>query len=279
MKAWLTRPGGLASMLKTARGGTSTHNLAKALGWKAQSKVVRIENGDQIPTTTEVDQWAAATGASVGARDQWHTALQEAQALKSTFRRRKPSSQTAPGDPLNQAEAAATFIRVMQPNAVPDLLQTSEYAREIISREVLLWGTEVDVDGAVADRMRRRDVLYDKSKRFQFVIGEAALRYIPGQAAVMHAQLDQLISASALMTVELGIVPMLAPLEVMLGPAAFVLYDKTDAVVKTGVEDRHHGGGIVADLHTVMDLLWKEAVRDDLARGLILAAKAALPNQ
>lgn len=265
-------------MLKAARGGTSTHNLATALGWKAQSKVVRIENGDQIPTPAEVDQWADAVGADTEARERWHAELQEAVALKSTFRRRQPVSQAPPGSPSNHLESVATFIRVMRPSAVPDLLQTAEYAREMIAHNAVAWGSDIDVDAAVAALMRRREVLYDTSKRFQFLIGEGALRYIPSRVDLMHAQLDQLISSSALQTVELGIVPMLKPLATMLGPAEFVLYDKTDAVVTTGPEDRQHTGGAVADLHTVMDLLWKETVRGDSARALILTAKAELPD-
>ena len=50
------------------------------------------------------------------------------------------------------------------------------------------------MDAAVAARMRRQEVLYDTGKTFEFVITEAALRYLLCPPQVMLGQLDRLLS-------------------------------------------------------------------------------------
>jgi hypothetical protein len=86
------------------------------------------------------------------------------------------------------------------------LLQTAEYARARFAEGVLLFGTPNDVDYAVQARMQRQELLYRRDKRFHFVLTEAALRYRRSSLDVQLAQLDRLMSLSALPNVRLGII-------------------------------------------------------------------------
>jgi Domain of unknown function (DUF5753) len=65
-----------------------------------------------------------------------------------------------------------------------------------------------DISDTIAQRMQRQAVLYDEARRFEFVIGEAALRWRYGSAAVQLGQLDRIRSIATLPTVLIGIVPL-----------------------------------------------------------------------
>jgi transcriptional regulator with XRE-family HTH domain len=247
--------------------------LAEVLGWPSSSKVTRFENGDTIPSAAEVDAWAAATGVADDTRKRWQAALTEALSMKSTFKRRGAGAVVSGKAPFNQLETVATFVRYVSPNVIPSLLRTQGYAREILTLD----GSN-DIDQALADLRRRQEVLEDLGKRFEFIIGEGALRYVPGNVDVMSAQLDRLISATDLPTVHLRIVPTLKPMTATFGPAAFVLYDG-EAVSSDGAVERQYVGDEALLFRERADRLGRDAVSSVGARDLILSAKAALREQ
>lgn len=277
MQAWLTRPNGLADKLRASRGGLSVRQLADTLGWQS-SKVSRIETGQQVPTEAEVNAWASATGVKDEDRQRMLDELEEAMSMRSTFRRRLKTSQAEVQAGFNNLESVSTFIRTMQPSVVPALLQMPAYARELFLQVEKVYRAGKDVPQAVAARMERQRHLDDQSKRFEFIIGEGALQYVPGRSEVMRAQLDRLISASDLPNVRLGITPMLRPLHWLPGPSGFILYDGEDAIIEGFLEDREYTGPAVGQLHDIMDVMWEDAAEGDEARALILAAVARLPS-
>ena len=95
---------------------------------------------------------------------------------------------------------------MFEPATIPGLLQTAEYARARFAEGVLLFGTPNDIDYAVRTRMQRQELIYRRDKRFHFVLTEAALRYRRSSLEVQLAQLDRLMSLSALPNVKLGII-------------------------------------------------------------------------
>lgn len=271
MKAWLNRPDGLATQLRAARGALSVRDLAKAIGWPSSSKVTRIENGVTIPSTSEVDEWAAATGASDTERERWQKALAEALSMKSTFKRRTTTAASSEEAPFEDLLMVALFVRQFHPNLVPPLLQTQGYTREVAGDR----GIDVILDTNVLFQVKHQQVLEDAGKRFEFVIGESALRYVPGRTEVMAAQLDRLISATDLDNVTLRVVPELKPLKTMPSSAQITLYDG-EAVTADALTERQCTGADAARLTAYMDRLAEQAVEGAAARELILAAKAAL---
>lgn len=88
-----------------------------------------------------------------------------------------------------------------------------------------------DTEEAVRVRVRRQEALYDTAKRHRIIMWEGALRSLVCSPQVLAAQLDRLVSMIGLDTVELGIVPFVAPLKIY--PAnGFWLYDERLAVVE-----------------------------------------------
>ncbi len=82
------------------------------------------------------------------------------------------------------------------------------------------------VPAAVAARQARQAVLYDERRSFEFLLGEAALRWRPGSPGLMVAQIRHLESAMTLPNVRLGILPFGEVPDTVMGE--FVLYDQRD---------------------------------------------------
>ncbi|WP_329083591.1 helix-turn-helix domain-containing protein [Streptosporangium sp. NBC_01469] len=213
----------------------SGKELAERLRWQA-SKVSRIENARQTVTEDDVTQWARAVDASpevAGELVEQVTGLLDRQ---DSLRQRHHSGLAALQEDIRDMEARTTLLRVFEPGVVIGLLQTTEYARSIFTRIKRLYRAPDEIDAAIRVRMQRQDILYDQSKRFRFVIPEAALRYRLAPLDVMRGQLDRLLAVTALPNVEFGVIPFEAPL-----PSAplngFWVYDEDHVAVPTRTRD------------------------------------------
>ncbi len=75
---------------------------------------------------------------------------------------------------------------------------------------------EGEIDGLIAERTRRQEILYLPDRRVELYVGEAALHAAPGTADTMLGQLDRLATLATLNTIQLGLVPfdatLIAPL-------------------------------------------------------------------
>jgi transcriptional regulator with XRE-family HTH domain len=106
-------------------------------------------------------------------------------------------------------EAVATTLQAYDTHLVRGLLQTPDYARAQIraARPDLL---EHEVDQLVQFRMRRQEILTRDDQpplTLWSVMDEAVLRRQIGGTETMHAQLQRLIAAAALPTVNLLVMP------------------------------------------------------------------------
>jgi Domain of unknown function (DUF5753) len=89
-------------------------------------------------------------------------------------------------------EAQAEQVRWYAPQIVPGLLQTEEYAREII-RSTLLITPPGEIERRVQVRMTRQRILdKDEPLKLSVVLDEAALSRHIGGAGVMRDQLQHL---------------------------------------------------------------------------------------
>jgi len=154
---------------------------------------------------------------------------------------------------------------------VPGLLQTAEYARHVLGEMVELHDLEVrDVDAAVATRMQRQQMLYDQSKRFEFLMAEPVLRWLLCPAGAMRGQLDRLQTVIGLPNVRFGIVPMGVPLRAA-PQNSFQLYNDV-AIVETFIGETTHQGDEAAAYQRALQRLWDDAASGEDARRLIIRA-------
>ena len=195
----------LAAELRRLRqvSGLSTTELARALGW-SQSKVSKMELGRSAASVPDVEAWARATGAEAVEvlRDQAERALTEATAYRGAPRERLPRQQRD----IAALERATGMLRSFQPMLIPGLLQTPEYAQRMFASGH--GEGEPAVALAVAARIDRQAILYEPDHHFEFIIGEAALRWRFGPAHAIAAQADRIRTVASLDNVEVRILPL-----------------------------------------------------------------------
>lgn len=272
---WLNQPGGLAERLAFLRkaAGLTGERMAADLGWP-RTKVSKIENGRQMPTAGDITGWAAECGREDLAAGLLET-LTEAESVHRQYRHQVSRGHAAIQDDLNELVRQAKRIRNFEVLVVPGLLQTADYSRYRMLEAVRLRGFPEDgVEPAVAARMRRQGILYDATRSFEFIVTEAALRFLLCPAAVMLGQLDRLMSVAGLGNITLAVIPM--GVELSVAPMqAFLIADDVTYLETPSAEDYLHGPE-AETYQRMADGLLTESVTGDDARRLLLAAAAAL---
>ncbi|WNM35872.1 helix-turn-helix transcriptional regulator [Streptomyces sp. Li-HN-5-11] len=105
-------------------------------------------------------------------------------------------------------ETDAASLRVYDPQVVPGLLQTRQYAEALIAG-ALPETAPADIEKRVQVRMRRQERISaaDNPLRLWTVLDEAALRRVVGNRALMREQLDHLVEQSQLPHVTVQVIP------------------------------------------------------------------------
>ncbi|MGH3834476.1 MAG: helix-turn-helix domain-containing protein [Pseudonocardiaceae bacterium] len=198
----------LGEALRASRvnAGLSGEALAERLGI-SQSRVSRIELGQQAAPPELVSRWAEVTWAPEDRGAELVRLAEAAGTEAVALRAARPRGLAQLQRDSLEFEATAKTILEFDPVIVPGLLQVPEYARRIFTAGKPLYDT-AEIAAAVAGRMDRQLVLYDGTNRFAFVITEAALRWWVGPPHVMLAQLDRVTALAGLETVQVGVIPL-----------------------------------------------------------------------
>ena len=106
-------------------------------------------------------------------------------------------------------ETEARTIRSYEPELVPGLLQTEDYARGVMRAWQPAW-TAADIDRRVEIRLGRQDVVRQPdspSSQVNCIINEAVLRRTVGGSEVMHEQVELLAKERDPGTVTVQVLP------------------------------------------------------------------------
>ncbi|MET9203654.1 MULTISPECIES: helix-turn-helix transcriptional regulator [Streptomyces] len=186
--------------------GLTVTELAAACGWH-HAKTSRIENARTAPSSNDIRRWCRAVGAEALAEDLIAQSL-HAESMYTEWRH-----QVRHGLKQLQNSSVAFFrqtelFRVYSSTLVPGLLQTEGYAAAVLGMSARFRDLPVD-DSSEAARARvdRSRVIHERGHRFVLLIEEAVLHYRIGDADAMAAQLGYLLTAGALPSVSLGIIP------------------------------------------------------------------------
>ncbi|MGK8511144.1 Scr1 family TA system antitoxin-like transcriptional regulator [Nocardia asiatica] len=166
-------------------------------------------------------------------------------------------------------EYGAQSIRSYDSLVVPGLLQTEDYARALISADVMI--RPVQVEQLVAIRMRRQERLRGADPvELTAVFGEGTLLQQTGGPEVLRGQLEYLADLiEELDTVEVRVIPFTASAGAVLGGSSFHLIDFAGEQLPTfGWVESAVFGGAVEDPELVRDLrfAYQRAVRQSLSR-------------
>jgi transcriptional regulator with XRE-family HTH domain len=171
----------------------------------SQSRISEWETGGVTPEKASIEALADALGVSPAARAELLDHLAQLHVEVSTWRVLHRAGMRSHQDRYGSMEQSSSEIREWSGSTVPGLLQTSDYVRTMCET----WDVPglVDVDGIVAGREHRQEILAERTKRFQFLMGESALRCRDIPAEVMAEQIDRILLLAAMRHIEVGIVP------------------------------------------------------------------------
>ncbi|MEU9891853.1 helix-turn-helix transcriptional regulator [Sphaerisporangium sp. NPDC051011] len=111
--------------------------------------------------------------------------------------------------PWLEAEQQAVSLRTSQPNLVPGLLQTADYARAIFAGKPGM--SPQEIDKAVEARLERQVLLArERPPMMWAVLDEVVLQRSIGGVAVMEAQLNHLLTMAEHPCITIQIVPLSA---------------------------------------------------------------------
>jgi hypothetical protein len=169
-------------------------------------------------------------------------------------------------------ENQATRIAHFQPALIPALLQTPDYAREMLhlpSGPLLYDSTEDDISRMIAVRVQRQQALYQPRKKIHVVLLEGALRCRVCTPATLLDQLDRLLVLLRLPSLELGIIPFTAQMPVF-PLSGFDLYDSDVLSVETVASETWVSDPVeVSKYLKLFEMLWEAASTGDEAAATI----------
>jgi transcriptional regulator with XRE-family HTH domain len=205
--------------------GLTVTELAAACGWH-HAKTSRIENAKTPPSPTDIRLWCATCKAAGRAEDLISASL-NAESMYTEWRRRARLGLRQIQDSYVKLFRSTGLFRIYSPTLVPGLLQTEGYARALLSANARLLDIPDDADQAADARLERSKVIHEQGHRFVLLIEEAALYYQLGDSDAMAAQLGYLLTAGALPSVSLGIIPSATRERVLWPQELFHVYDDT----------------------------------------------------
>ncbi|MFF5361022.1 helix-turn-helix domain-containing protein [Streptomyces scabiei] len=208
-----------------ADAGITGTELAVHCGW-THPKTSRIENGRTAPTPDDIRRWCRACGAEDQATD-IIVQSRDAESQYGAWRRKVRSGLKRLQDSYVELYQSTDLFRIYSPTLVPGLLQTEGYARALLSANARLLDIPDDAEAAAAARLERSQIIHQPGHRFVMVIEEGALYFQLGDEDAMAAQLGYLLTAGAVPSVSLGIIPTATRERVLWPQELFHVYDDT----------------------------------------------------
>jgi len=258
-----------------AAAGLTQRDLAKLAGWHS-SKASRIEYGKQMPSEGDIKQWCL----HCGALDQFADLLAMIRALNDMWvewRRSLGAGLRHRQREQIAFEGSTRLLRWYEPQLVPGIVHTPDYARGVMARIISFYDVIDDLEQSVETRIERQQILYRGDHRLQLLLAEQCLYTAVADRAAMAGQLDRLLVVQGLARVSLGIIPRVTPFEVMVN--SFIIFDNAKVMVETVsaeltiTQSREIGLYVKA-----FRALAARAVYGAEARSLIIAAMDALPE-
>jgi transcriptional regulator with XRE-family HTH domain len=182
--------------------GLKGAEVAKRVG-RTAGTISKWESGDVIPGPSEIFYMLDIYGVSDDERERLMRHAEEA---------RQPGlSEVDVAEVVADhlwLESRAWRIETFRSNSVHGLLQTSDYAREVLMAAYPTRAPE-SVEGPVAAREARQRRLHDDDDPLQLsaILDEAVLHRMVGGPEVMRAQLEILVERAALPNVEIRVIP------------------------------------------------------------------------
>ncbi|GGU41204.1 transcriptional regulator [Streptomyces albospinus] len=222
----------MAEIRQTA--GLTKRALAHNLGWH-ESKASRFESGTRAPSERDLRDWCSACGADGEAEDLITTA-RGIEGMYVEWRKMERHGLKWAQESVVPLWERTQRFRIYSPWLIPGPVQTSSYIKALLTSIRDRRGLVDDVPAAVAVRMEKQKVVYGNHK-FAILLEESVLRCRIGGSDVLAGQLGYLLSAMALPSVSIGIIPQDADRSNLWPVEGFFLYD--DEIVNVELVSAH----------------------------------------
>ncbi len=190
------------------RTGLTGDEATERLGWSASSKLSRIELGKSGVKSADLQSLLDLYQVTDARREEL-TALAEESRTSGAI---QTASMRLPGDQVAflEAEADAESIWIWDPQVIPGLFQTEDYARAQLQAWVTRFALpSAEVDRRIQSRRLRQEVLTrDSPPQVSVVIDESVLRRRVGEPSVMRTQLEHMAKVSELPNVDIRVLPL-----------------------------------------------------------------------
>lgn len=185
------------------RAGLTGEQASKRLGWSG-SKLSRIELHRIGVKVADLREILALYGVDDSYRDELLALAREVRQKGLPERAAASFPQVAP---YASAETEAGSVWNWEPQLIPGLLQTPDYARAVMQLWLTMFpGPQKEADRRVEARLLRQQVLTrDPPLQLSVVMDETVLRRQFGDRAVMRQQLEHLLEAAELPNVEIRV--------------------------------------------------------------------------
>ena len=205
--------------------GLSGRALAAATG-QHYTRVSKIENGVQPPTDNDIRFWCRACDVEQQVPDLIATARAVESAYLEFRRQARAGMRRVLGPHTIPRSERTSLFRIYEHNVIPGLFQTAAYSAAMLSFWIGFLDVPNDIDAAVAARMERQRVLFQRDKRFVVVLEEQALRTWFSTAEIQADQLNRLLEIMSMPTVSLGIIPLMTE-RTAVPSAGFWIFDSS----------------------------------------------------
>jgi transcriptional regulator with XRE-family HTH domain len=202
--------------------GLTKRALAHSLGWH-ESKASRFESGTRAPSERDLRDWCSACGAENEVEDLISTA-RGIEGMYVEWRKMERSGLKWAQESVLPLWERTQRFRIYSPWLIPGPVQTTSYITALLNSIRNRRGLVDDVPAAVRVRVEKQQVVYG-NHTFAILLEESALRYRIGGTDVMAGQLGDLLSAMALPSVSIGIIPQDADRSTLWPVEGFFLYD------------------------------------------------------
>ncbi|MFC1439073.1 helix-turn-helix transcriptional regulator [Streptacidiphilus sp. N1-10] len=204
---------------------------AARCGW-SPSKTSRIETGRTAPSDTDIRTWCMACDSGDLLADLLADNRQADQ-LYTEWRRHLRGGYRRLQDDLLPLHDRTRLQRVYTSSQMPGFLQTAGYARTLLTSIATFRDVPtIDIEEAVASRLRRRQALSTAGHRFVVLMEESVLHNRIGNRAVMQEQLAYLVEAMRLPSLALGVIPFASERSAMWQLETFYMFDLDRVIVE-----------------------------------------------
>jgi len=211
------------------RAGLVGEEVARRLGWST-SKISRLERGQSAIKHSDLRRLLDLYRVDPPRREELMTLAEESQLSG----RLKVISARLPGvhaEFLN-VEAEAESVWNWEPQIVPGLLQTEDYARAVmLGWHSMFTEPPSEVERRVeARRLRQQALQRDPPLQLSVVMDESVLHRKLGEASIMRTQLQHIVEASRLPNISVRILPLKSDHPVTTGAFTYVKFPQIHEV-------------------------------------------------